>query len=125
MLSSTENFLFPVLVEQMTYRTQLEKNEYPCNSWTFNDVLVRLLDIIAYPIKIEIENNTSKLGYTTTSGSSIHPKLIDNCCHLLARVLSEVIFESNTSEVKTIIEITYVPYKLIKIFMIYFCFPLV
>lgn len=113
MLSSTENYLFPVLVEQMTYRTQLEKNEYPCNSWTFNDVLVRLLDIIAYPIKIEIENNTGRLGYTTTSGSSIHPKLIDSCCHLLARVLSEVIFESNSSEVRIPIKISYVLYKII------------
>lgn len=99
MLSSTENYLFPVLVEQMTYRTQLEKTEYPCSTWTFNDVLVRLLDIIAHPIRLEIESTNGRLGYMTTTNPSVHPKLIESCCHLLARVLSEVIFESSSSEV--------------------------
>lgn len=95
MLSSAENYQFPVLVEQMTYRTQLEKNEFLCNNWTFNDVLVRLLDIIAYPIKSKIENIHNRCGYSLTSiNTGIHQKLIDNCCHLLARVLSEIIFQS-------------------------------
>lgn len=95
MLSSAENYQFPVLVEQMTYRTQLEKNEFLCNNWTFNDVLVRLLDIIAYPIKSKIENIHNRCGYSIASiNTGIHQKLIDNCCHLLARVLSEIIFKS-------------------------------
>lgn len=95
MLSSAENYQFPVLVEQMTYRTQLEKNEFLCNNWTFNDVLVRLLDIIAYPVKSKIENIHNRCGYSLTSiNTGIHQKLIDNCCHLLARVLSEIIFQS-------------------------------
>lgn len=92
MLSSSECYQFPVLVEQMTYRTQLEKNEFLCNNWMFNDVLVRLLDIIAYPIKSKIENIHSRCGYSIATG--IHQKLIDNCCHLLTRVLSEIIFQS-------------------------------
>lgn len=100
MLSSAENYQFPVLVEQMTYRTQLEKNDYPSNTWTFNDVLVRLLDIIAYPIKSKIESIHSRSGYTVASiNSGIHQKLIDNCCHLLTRVLSEIIFQSIPPEV--------------------------
>lgn len=104
MLSSAENYQFPVLVEQMTYRTQLEKNEYLSNTWTFNDVLVRLLDIIAYPIKSKIENMHSRCGYSMTSvNTGIHQKLIDNCCHLLTRVLSEIIFQSSPSEVRFII----------------------
>lgn len=95
MLSSAENYQFPVLVEQMTYRTQLEKNEFLSNNWTFNDVLVRLLDIIAYPIRSKIENIHNRCGYSLTSiNTGIHQKLIDNCCHLLARVLSEIIFQS-------------------------------
>lgn len=95
MLSSSENYQFPVLVEQMTYRTQLEKNEFLCNNWTFNDVLVRLLDIISYPVKAKIENIHNRCGYSLTSiNTGIHQKLIDNCCHLLARVLSEIIFQS-------------------------------
>lgn len=100
MLSSTENYQFPVLVEQMTYRTQLEKCEYLCNTWTFNDILVRLLDIVSYPIKSKIENIQNRCGYAITSiNASIHQKLIDNCCHLLARVLSEIVFQSCPPEV--------------------------
>lgn len=99
MLSSAENYQFPVLVEQMTYRTQLEKNEYPANTWTFNDVLVRLLDIIAYPIKSKIDSVQNRCGYSLTSiNTGIHQKLIDNCCHLLIRVLSEIIFQSTPPE---------------------------
>lgn len=95
MLSSGENYQFPVLVEQMTYRTQLEKNEFLSNNWTFNDVLVRLLDIVAYPIKSKIDNVHNRGGYSITSmNTGIHQKLIDNCCHLLSRVLSEIIFQS-------------------------------
>lgn len=95
MLSSGENHQFPVLVEQMTYRTQLEKNEFLCNNWTFNDVLVRLLDIVAYPIKSKIDNVHNRCGYSLASmNTGIHQKLIDNCCHLLSRVLSEIIFQS-------------------------------
>lgn len=108
MLSSAENYQFPVLVEQMTYRTQLEKNEYLCNTWTFNDVLVRLLDIIAYPIKAKIENINNRCGYSVTSiNTGIHQKLIDNCCHLLTRVLSEIIFQSSPPEVISIILINF------------------
>lgn len=104
MLSSTENYQYPVLVEQMTYRTQLEKSEYLSNAWTFNDILVRLLDIVSYPIKAKIENVHSRCGYAMTSiNTSIHQKLIDNCCYLLARVLSEVVFQSTPPEVSRII----------------------
>lgn len=100
MLSSTENYQYPVLVEQMTYRTQLEKNEYLSNTWTFNDILVRLLDIVSYPIKSKIDNIQNRCGYAITSiNASIHQKLIDNCCHLLARVLSEIVFQSCPPEV--------------------------
>lgn len=100
MLSSTENYQYPVLVEQMTYRTQLEKNDYLSNTWTFNDILIRLLDIVSYPIKSKIENIQNRCGYAITSiNASIHQKLIDNCCHLLARVLSEIVFQSCPPEV--------------------------
>lgn len=104
MLSSTENYQYPVLVEQMTYRTQLEKNEFLCNSWTFNDVLIRLLDIISYPIKSKIENIYNR-GYSHTSiNANIHQKLIDNCCHLLARVLSEIVYQSSPPEVRVYLD---------------------
>lgn len=100
MLSSTENHQYPVLVEQMIYRTQQEKN-FITNTWTFKDVLVRLLDIIAHPIKSKIENiyNRSQ-HYLNSFNKQTNQKLIDNCCHLLARVLAEIVYQSCSSDVE-------------------------
>lgn len=99
MLSSTESHQYPVLVEQMTYRTQIEKNEFQSNSWTFNEILVRLLDIVSGPIRCEIENIFNKSGYMNASSASNNQSLIDNCCLLLARVLSEIVEQSCSNEV--------------------------
>lgn len=98
MLSSTECHHYPVLVEQMIYRTQQE-NTFVANTWTFKDVLVRLLDIISHPIKSHIENiyNRSQHyagGHHHQQQQQINQKLIDNCCHLLARVLAEIVYQS-------------------------------
>lgn len=100
MLSSTEGHPYPILVEQMTYRTQLDKYEFQGNTWTFNEVLVRLLDIISYPIKSNIENayNRSFLNNSVLN-VNYHQNLIDNCCHLLARVLSEIIYHGFSCDV--------------------------
>lgn len=100
MLSSTENHQYPVLVEQMIYRTQQEQNFVP-NSWTFKDVLIRLLDIISQPVKSKIENiyNRSQ-QYVNSFKKQTNQKLIDNCCNLLARALAEIVYQSCSSDVE-------------------------
>ncbi|XP_068159965.1 LOW QUALITY PROTEIN: E3 ubiquitin-protein ligase highwire [Drosophila tropicalis] len=100
MLSSTEAHQYPILVEQMIYRTQQEKSDFLSNSWTFKDVLVRLLDIIASPIRARIESIYSRSlgGHLDQSATSINQGLIDNCCHLLARVLAEIVYQTVLGE---------------------------
>ncbi|KAM8720838.1 hypothetical protein ACLKA7_006822 [Drosophila subpalustris] len=99
MLSSTEAHQYPILVEQMIYRTQQEKSDFLSNSWTFKDVLVRLLDIIASPIRSRIESIYSRsLGGSYAVKESINQGLIDNCCHLLARVLAEIVYQTALGE---------------------------
>ncbi|XP_054087808.1 E3 ubiquitin-protein ligase highwire isoform X1 [Zeugodacus cucurbitae] len=98
MLSSTEAHQYPILVEQMIYRTQQEKADFLSNSWTFKDVLVRLLDIIANPIRARIENiynRSVQFNYAGAyGGKDTNQGLIDNCCHLLARVLAEIVYQT-------------------------------
>ncbi|ALC49441.1 hiw [Drosophila busckii] len=99
MLSSTEAHQYPILVEQMIYRTQQEKSDFLSNTWTFKDVLVRLLDIIASPIRSRIELIYSRcMGGSYVLKESINQGLIDNCCHLLARVLAEIVYQTALGE---------------------------
>ncbi|XP_043660407.1 E3 ubiquitin-protein ligase highwire [Drosophila teissieri] len=101
MLSSTDAHPYPVLVEQMIYRTQQEKSDFLSNSWTFKDVLVRLLDIIATPIRSRIEAIYSRSclgGSYPGSKECVNQGLIDNCCHLLARVLAEIVYQTAMGE---------------------------
>lgn len=94
MLTSMDLHQYPVLVEQMIYRSQQEKC-FRSNSWTFKEVLVKLLDIIANPIRTRIENIYNQCP---TLDRGCNQKLIDNCCYLLARVLAEIVYQSCTVE---------------------------
>uniref|UniRef100_A0A1B0GP35 PHR domain-containing protein n=1 Tax=Phlebotomus papatasi TaxID=29031 RepID=A0A1B0GP35_PHLPP len=99
MLTSMENHSYPVLVEQMIYRTQQEKSDFHANTWTFKDVLMKLLNIISKPIRSKIENiYHSRCGnfLNIDVQRNTNQGLIDNCCHLLARVLAEIVYESCT-----------------------------
>lgn len=93
-MSITGYHQYPVLVEQMLNRSDKEKNIMQGNDWTFKDVLSRLLDIIALPVKQKIESL-----YIRTSNSprysfkDIGQTLIDNCCHLISRVLGEIVLQ--------------------------------
>lgn len=108
MLSSTEAHQYPILVEQMIYRTQQEKADFLSNSWTFKDVLVRLLDIIANPIRARIENiynRSVQFNYVGAyGGKDTNQGLIDNCCHLLARVLAEIVYQTALGDVSIIVK---------------------
>lgn len=64
-------------------------------------MLIQLLDIISYPLKSKIENFYHRGSYASTPIQIfINQKLIDNCCYLLSRILSELVFQSSTNEVK-------------------------
>ncbi|XP_055913946.1 E3 ubiquitin-protein ligase highwire isoform X3 [Eupeodes corollae] len=100
MLSSSENHQYPILVEQMIYRTQQEKTEFASNTWAFKDVLLRLLEIISSPVRAKIENiyNHSVNVNDFVMCKDINQGLINNCCHLLARVLAEIVYQTSLNE---------------------------
>ncbi|XP_058840925.1 E3 ubiquitin-protein ligase highwire [Topomyia yanbarensis] len=106
MLVSSENYQYPILVEQMLYRTQKEKT-ITCNSWTFKDVLNRLLDIIAKPIRLKIENIYNNQNTDIYNGDGmkrrLNNNLIRNSCRLLSKVLAEIIYQNCTIDIETAI----------------------
>lgn len=102
MLVSSENYQYPILVEQMLYRTQKEKT-ITCNSWTFKDVLSRLLDIISKPIRLKIENIYNNQSTDIYNGDGMKQRLnnnlITNSCRLLSKMLAEIIYQNCTIDV--------------------------
>ncbi|XP_055587703.1 E3 ubiquitin-protein ligase highwire isoform X4 [Uranotaenia lowii] len=106
MLISSENYQYPILVEQMLYRTQKEKT-MTCSSWTFKDVLCRLLDIISKPIRLKIENiyNNQSIDIYHGDGMKrrLNNNLITNSCKLLSKVLAEIIYQNCTIDIETAI----------------------
>ncbi|XP_062536745.1 E3 ubiquitin-protein ligase highwire-like [Armigeres subalbatus] len=106
MLVSSENYQYPILVEQMLYRTQKEKT-ITGNTWTFKDVLSRLLDIISKPIRLKIENIYNNQGVDIYNGDAmkrcLNNNLITNSCRLLSKVLAEIIYQNCTIDTETAI----------------------
>lgn len=91
MMGSCDYHHYPILVEQITHRSQLECNNLgiSASTWTWKDVLDRLLNLIIDPI-------TNAL-----MGSKLNPfaDLAKHCCHLLARVIAELVYQCSSSEV--------------------------
>jgi hypothetical protein len=58
-------------------------------NWLFREVLERLLDIVTVPVK-------QALCQERTTHSS---ELVQNCCHLLARVVAELASQSSGTDV--------------------------
>ncbi|KAH1008686.1 hypothetical protein HUJ05_009221, partial [Dendroctonus ponderosae] len=50
MMSVSDSHSYPILVEQMSYRSQMESN-YTGLSWTWTDVLERLINLVSDPIE--------------------------------------------------------------------------
>ncbi|KAK0177732.1 hypothetical protein PV328_001750 [Microctonus aethiopoides] len=88
MMNSTEAHQYPILVEQMSYKSQMESIGREVLNWSFRDVLDRLLDLILVPVKRSLcrEKNNSL------------PNLILHCCYLLARVIAELAAQSSGNE---------------------------
>ncbi|XP_018577188.1 E3 ubiquitin-protein ligase MYCBP2-like, partial [Anoplophora glabripennis] len=77
---------YPILVEQMTYKTQVESNSTPNYQW--NDILENLIALAANPV----------LGKLKQCDITTSPELSKYCCHLLARVVAELVLQCSTTE---------------------------
>ncbi|XP_031781072.1 E3 ubiquitin-protein ligase MYCBP2 isoform X6 [Nasonia vitripennis] len=85
MMNSTEAHHYPILVEQISYKSQVESTGKEILNWSFREVLDRLLDLILIPVKRSLCREKSQ---------SL-PHLVLHCCYLLARVISELAAYSN------------------------------
>ena len=88
MMNSTESHHYPILVEQISYKSQVESTGKETLNWSFREVLDRLLDLTLVPVK----KNLCK-----ESCQSL-PDLVLHCCYLLARVIAELAAQSNGTE---------------------------
>lgn len=69
---------------------QVESN-YAGLSWTWSDVLDRLLNLVSDPIVRVLQKQTTITLF----------ELSNYCCHLLARVLAELVHQCSSSDVRT------------------------
>ncbi|KAL1131016.1 hypothetical protein AAG570_012254, partial [Ranatra chinensis] len=79
MMPCIDTHHYPILVEQMSYRSQVEGSGAG-SGWALRDVLDKLLDIVTIPVKQSLCDED-----TTYSG-----KLVYNSSHLLARIIAEL-----------------------------------
>ncbi|XP_074101339.1 MYC binding protein highwire isoform X2 [Cotesia typhae] len=88
MMNSSEPHQYPILVEQMSYKSQIESIGRQVLNWSFREVLDRLLDLILIPVKRSLcrEKNYSLKN------------VILHCCYLLARVIAELAAQSSGNE---------------------------
>ncbi|KAK9309341.1 hypothetical protein QLX08_000965 [Tetragonisca angustula] len=88
MINSTESHQYPILVEQISYKSQVESSGKEILNWSFRDVLERLLDLILVPVK--------KSLYRKKTQSRL--ELVLYCSYLLARVVAELAAQSSGNE---------------------------
>lgn len=88
MMNSNEMHTYPILVEQVSYKSQIESAGKETLNWSFSEVLDRLLDLILMPVKRSLcKEKCQSL-----------PDLVLHCCYLLARVIAELASQSNGTE---------------------------
>lgn len=87
MLSGGDVHHYPVLVEQMSYRSQVEGTGSGL-SCSWREVLDRLLNLVTEPVRQNL------LGHKSVS----LPGLTRNCCHLLARVVAELVHQCSATD---------------------------
>ncbi|XP_017786826.1 PREDICTED: E3 ubiquitin-protein ligase MYCBP2-like isoform X2 [Nicrophorus vespilloides] len=87
MMSGSDSHHYPILVEQMSYRSQMESLSTGF-SWSWREVLDCLLNLVSEPV------------YKVLQGNKIAPLagLTKNCCHLLGRVIAELVHQCSANE---------------------------
>ncbi|XP_046604041.1 E3 ubiquitin-protein ligase MYCBP2 isoform X2 [Neodiprion virginianus] len=88
MMNSTEAHHYPILVEQISYKSQIESSNRGSLNWSFREVLDRLLDLVLIPVRKSLCREKSQ---------SL-PDLVLHCCHLLARVIAELASQSSGND---------------------------
>lgn len=88
MMNSTEAHHYPILVEQISYKSQVESSNRGSLNWSFREVLDRLLDLVLIPVRKNLCREKSQ---------SL-PDLVQHCCHLLARVIAELASQSSGND---------------------------
>lgn len=111
MMSVSDSHCYPILVEQMSYRSQVSahpknvginslasnvafqmESNYTGLSWTWTDVLERLINLVSDPIARVLQKQTT-----------IAPSdLSKYCCNLLGRVLAELVHQCSMTDVGTV-----------------------
>ncbi|XP_012285925.1 E3 ubiquitin-protein ligase MYCBP2 [Orussus abietinus] len=86
--NSMEVHNYPILEEQINYKSQIESSAKDTMNWSFREVLERLLDLILIPVKKSLcrEKNQSL------------PDLVYHCCHLVARIVAELAIQSSGND---------------------------
>ncbi|KAG7189524.1 hypothetical protein KM043_017215 [Ampulex compressa] len=87
-MNATEGHQYPILVEQISYKSLVESSGKEALNWSFCEVLDRLLDLILVPVRKSLCKEKSK---------SL-PELTLHCCYLLARVIAELAAQSCGNE---------------------------
>ncbi|XP_044762914.1 E3 ubiquitin-protein ligase MYCBP2 [Coccinella septempunctata] len=88
MMSCSDSHHYPILVEQMSYKSQMESSCPELFSWPWTEVLERLLHLVADPVIKSL--HLSKV--------SPLPGLTRHCCHLLGRVVAELVHQCSATE---------------------------
>ncbi|XP_056648043.1 E3 ubiquitin-protein ligase MYCBP2 isoform X1 [Diorhabda sublineata] len=86
MMSTSDSHHYPVLVEQMSYKSQIESLSNI--SWQWSDVLECLINLASNSVVRCLQKST--ISYSSD--------LSKFCCHLLARVLAELVHQCSSSE---------------------------
>ncbi|KAG5884565.1 hypothetical protein JTB14_006591 [Gonioctena quinquepunctata] len=88
MMSVSDSHHYPILVEQMSYKSQMES--IPTGiSWQWNEVLECLINLACDPIVKSLQKSNACCS---------SEKLTKYCCHLLARVLTELVHQCSSAE---------------------------
>jgi RCR-type E3 ubiquitin transferase len=79
---------------------QKEKKTSLSYSWGLKEILVRILNIISRPVRLGIENiYHNQQNNIDDFKRTLNHILIESCCQLLIKMMSEIIFQNGTFEV--------------------------
>ncbi|CAH0546546.1 unnamed protein product [Brassicogethes aeneus] len=87
MMSVSDSHHYPILVEQMSYKSQMESSGNTTN-WQWKEILNHLIKIISEPVIKRLHKNKNLPLHSLTK----------HCCHLLARVVAELVHQCSVAE---------------------------